>query len=339
MQLRPYNDHKYTNPVRVLGASGLMVVSGSPDQQMASVAATQRGRISHQQLRVVGLSRGMIRTRVNRGNLHVLHRGVYAVGHAGRVELGDETAALLAYGEDSALTHRSAVWLWGFIREDPEEVHLILSAGVTTKNRPGIYVHRSRTFSCADVMIRKGLRVVKPALALLQLAEYGPDRELERAVDEALALRAVSRTKLREVLAVHGRGRVGARWLAELVEGGRPSSLTQSDAEERLRTMILAANLPTPEMQAQLHGFTADFYWPDADYVVEFDGFAFHSSRRAWRRDRVKDRTFAAHGIRVDRFTWEDLSDQPLAMIAQIAGQVSERTLASAQRRSPAGAG
>ncbi len=195
VQLRPHSDRKYTNPVRVLGASAHMVAAGSPDQRMAQVAATQRGRISHQQLLAVGMSCRMVRTRVRRGSLHVLHRAVYAVGHAGLVEFGDETAALLAYGPGAALSHRSAAWLWDFIREDPEEVHLILSTGATTKNRPGIYVHRSRTFSSAEVVIRKGLPVVKPALAVLQLAEYGPERELEKAVDEALAVRAVSRTK------------------------------------------------------------------------------------------------------------------------------------------------
>jgi very-short-patch-repair endonuclease len=85
-------------------------------------------------------------------------------------------------------------------------------------------------------------------------------------------------------------------------------------------------------MQTPLHGFTADFYWSDADYVVEFDGFAYHSGRRAWRRDRAKDRTYAAHGIRLDRFTWEDITDQPLATIAHIAAQLTKRRELSSLR-------
>jgi very-short-patch-repair endonuclease len=137
----------------------------------------------------------------------------------------------------------------------------------------------------------------------------------------------VSRTKLREALAAHGRGRRGARFLAELVEGGRPSSLTRSEAEERLRAMILAAGLPSPQMQAAINGFTADFYWPGVAYAVEFDGFAFHSSRRAWERDRRKDRVFAAAGIRLDRFTWEDVTERSLATIAQIARQLATAQL------------
>ncbi len=109
--------------------------------------------------------------------------------------------------------------------------------------------------------------------------------------------------------------------------------MTCSEGEERLRALILAANLPAPEMQAPIHGFTADFYWPEADYAVEFDGFAFHSSRAAWRRDRVKDRTFAADGIRLDRFTWEDITEHEPATIAHIARQLAERTLVRSQLR------
>jgi very-short-patch-repair endonuclease len=176
------------------------------------------------------------------------------------------------------------------------------------------------------VVICKALPVVKPALAIIQLAAACEDRELELVLDEALAVRAVSRTKLREALQVHGHGR-RTRYLSDLLDGGRPSSVTRSDGEERLRNLILTGGLPTPQMQARLYGFTADFYWPQAAYVVEFDGFAFHSSRRAWQRDRVKDRTYAANGILLDRFTWEDISDRPIATIAHITRQITQRTL------------
>lgn len=324
--MRLARDHNFSNPVRVLGARELMVVSGGPDRQMAQVAAAQRGRINVAQLRAVGMTHSMTRGRVDRGTLHFLHRGVYGVGHPGRVELGDETAALLAYGLGAALCHRSACWLWGFVRDNDEVVDLILPPGVTGKSRPGIRVHRSGTLSPSDMVIRQRLPVVKPALALLQLADVADEREVERAVDEALARRAVSRTKLREVLSAHGTGRWGAPLIAELA-GVRPSSITRSDGEEHLRNLILAAGLPKPEMQAPLLGFEADYYWREAAYVVEYDGFDVHATRSAWRRDRVKDRVFAADGIRLDRFTWEDVTQQALATVSHITRQVTERTL------------
>jgi very-short-patch-repair endonuclease len=315
------------SPLRVLGRRDVVVVRGRPDQQMAAVAAAQRGRVSTRQLTAIGMNANMIRHRVSRGTLHPVQRGVYAVGHPGPVELGDEAAALLAYGDGTALGYRSGVWLWGLIRLEPGEVDLVLRPDGTAKSRPGIRAHRCTTLTPGDITARKGLPVVKPEIALLQFAEVAEGREVELALDEGLAVHAVSRTKIREALATHGPGRRGARLLAELVEGGRPASITRSGGEERLRNLILASGLPRPEMQARLYGFEGDFYWAEAAYVVEFDGFDVHSTRSAWRRDRVKDRVYAANGIRLDRFTWEDVTEQPLATIAHISRQIAERTL------------
>lgn len=328
-------NHNVPTPVRVLGVSDFLVVSGPPDRRMATVAAAQRGRISQAQLTVVGMSRQKIRTRVKRGTLHPVHRAVFAVGHPGRVELGDETAALLACGPGAGLCHRSACLVWRFIRDEPGEVDLLLP-GAVARSRPGILVHRSRTITPADIVVHRGLPVVRPALALLQFADVAEPRAVELAVDEALARQAVSRTKLREVVAVHGAGRRGGSLLGELA-AVRPSSVTRSGGEERLREMILASGLPTPEMQARLLGFEGDFYWAEAAYVVEYDGFHVHSTRSAWQRDRVKDRVFAANGIRLDRFTWEDVTEQPLATIAHISGQIATRTVLRGGLGSPIG--
>ena len=51
------------------------------DLAVARLAAGQWGVLSVAELRACGLSADAILTRVRRGNLHPLHRGVYAVGH------------------------------------------------------------------------------------------------------------------------------------------------------------------------------------------------------------------------------------------------------------------
>jgi very-short-patch-repair endonuclease len=330
--LLPGSQQKVRNPVWVLGVRDFVPVPGSPDRQVAAIAALQRGRVAYGQLRAAGMTCHMIYSRVSRGTLHPLHRAVFAVGHPGRVELGDETAALLAYGPGSALAGRSACWVWAFLREEPDEVHVILPPGGRARSRTGIVAHHSKRLTVNDITICKALPVVKPALALVQLAQTCQGREFELALDEALAARTVSRTKVRETLQVHGHGR-RTRYLADLLDGGRPSSVTRSDGEERLRDLIVTADLPTPQMQTPLHGFTADFYWPQAAYVVEFDGYAYHNSRRAFQRDRTKDRTYTANGIQLDRFTWEDITKRPMPTIAHITRQIAERTLMRAQSR------
>jgi very-short-patch-repair endonuclease len=79
-----------------------------------------------------------------------------------------------------------------------------------------------------------------------------------------------------------------------------------------------------------LGGHEVDFLWSVQRLIVEVDGFAFHSSRAAFERDRVRDAELTAAGYRVIRVTWQRLVNEPEAVIA---------TLAAAQTRSVSGAG
>ena len=54
-----------------------------------------------------------------------------------------------------------------------------------------------------------------------------------------------------------------------------------------------------------------DFCWPEQRLVVEADGFAFHSDRAAYRRDRDRHNDLERLGWRVLRFTWEDVHRRP----------------------------
>jgi len=62
-----------------------------------------------------------------------------------------------------------------------------------------------------------------------------------------------------------------------------------------------------------------DFLWRGRNLVVEVDGFAFHSSRDAFERDRERDASLIAQGLRVIRLTWRQIVDRPEATIALIA--------------------
>jgi very-short-patch-repair endonuclease len=56
---------------------------------------------------------------------------------------------------------------------------------------------------------------------------------------------------------------------------------------------------------------------------VETDGYRFHSTRAAFERDRLRDAELAARGFRVIRVTWRQLTEQPLAVVARIAGALA----------------
>jgi predicted transcriptional regulator of viral defense system len=53
----------------------------SLDRQIAELAVAQHGVVALRQLRAMEIRPSSVRSRVQRGRLHRVHRGVYAVGH------------------------------------------------------------------------------------------------------------------------------------------------------------------------------------------------------------------------------------------------------------------
>jgi very-short-patch-repair endonuclease len=294
-----------------------MSVSGSTGERIAQIAAVQRGRVARRQLTAAGIGSAAVHRLIARGQLHPLSRGVFCVGHRADVELGDETAALLAVREGAALSHYSAGLLWEMITEGDGLIHLIVGQSKSARVK-GVRVHRSRILGPRDLVIRKWLPVTTPARALLDLAALVSARQLELAFDRSLVARIMRRNDVIELLR-RSQGHPGHGGLHALAvrEGG--TTITRSQAEERLLALLRAARLPEPLVNARLHGFEVDFYWPSHKLVVEIDGFQFHSSRRAFEHDRRKDAALIGAGLTVIRITWRQLESEPYAVIATIA--------------------
>ena len=72
------------------------------------------------------------------------------------------------------------------------------------------------------------------------------------------------------------------------------------------------------EMNARVHGYEVDAYWPAHNLIVEVDGFEFHGTRQAFERDRRKDAALVAAGYRVVRITWRRLTREAVAVSAQL---------------------
>jgi very-short-patch-repair endonuclease len=86
--------------------------------------------------------------------------------------------------------------------------------------------------------------------------------------------------------------------------------------ETLLRVLLVTSDLPTPLTQYWIIDgeepvLRADFAWPAARLIVEADGFAFHSDRSAYRRDRTTMNALERLGWRVLRFSYEDVVGRP----------------------------
>src|SRR3712207_4135074 len=78
------------------------------DRWVAGLASRQHGVVAWYQLRAAGVPRGRVDRMLRRGRLHVVHRGVFAVGHTALTIEGRRMAAVLALGPPAVLSRRSA---------------------------------------------------------------------------------------------------------------------------------------------------------------------------------------------------------------------------------------
>lgn len=284
------------------------------DRAVVAIAARQHAMVHASQLAAAGLGRGAIAHRLARGRLVRMHAGVYLVGPV-VPPLGVEMAAVLAGGHGTKLSHQAALAVWGVHGEIGAAMHITV-AGRQRGRIPGVTVHRSASLDRPDVRWRAGIPLTAPARSLLDAAATLERAALARAVDEARVRRLVNDRQLADVLERHPRRR-GMAVLRELLAS--EPVLTRSDAEQRLLALLRAAGIPPDETNARIGRYEVDFLWRSERLIVELDGFAYHSSRAAFERDRARDAELLAAGHRVIRVTWRQLVHEPEAIIARVA--------------------
>jgi very-short-patch-repair endonuclease len=107
--------------------------------------------------------------------------------------------------------------------------------------------------------------------------------------------------------------------------GASTNLAPRREAERRLLALIRAAELPHPQTNATANGYEVDALWPPQRLVVEMDSWAFHSSRQAFERGRLKDARLQAGGYRVLRVTWRQITHTPEALVARLATALAGR--------------
>jgi hypothetical protein len=298
---------------------------GSLDAAIAELAERQHGVVARWQLLGLGLGRGAIARRVEMKRLHLIHRGVYAVGHRRISRMGWWMAAVLACGPDAVLSHRSAAVLWGILEGSPASVDV--TAPRELAGRAGIRVH---TAALADDerTVEAGIPVTTVARTLLDLAAVLQLHELNRALERAEALRLSDPTPLVALVTRHRRRRGTARLKKALEQGPLRPAVTKSELERRFLTFLEQAGLPRPQTNVWLEiagdWIEVDCAWPEQRVIVELDSRAYHQTGAAFERDRRRDRRLLAAGWRVARVTDKAMEDEPTALRAELAALVAE---------------
>jgi very-short-patch-repair endonuclease len=246
------------------------------------LARAQHGAVTTAQLLNAGVSERALATLVRKGWLRRVHRGVYIVG-ALETPLTRPSAALLACGPAAVLSHRTAAVVWELLDPRPDDPVQVTLLNAHRRHPQGVEIHRT---THAPTRYVQRLRITDPVRTLEDL----DGKDFDRALNEAQVRRLITH---REVSA--------SRRLSDAVDGG--ATMTRSEAERRLLRILRRAGLPAPRTNVRVHGHEVDLYWPEHRLVVEFDGWAYHSTRAAFERDRLKDADLMLHGERVMRVT------------------------------------
>jgi hypothetical protein len=272
---------------------------------IAQIAARQQGNISRAQLIAIGMSTTSIHRWVKLGRLYRVYPGVYAVGRPPVTPLERAVAAVLACGPGAALSHSSAMTLWGFWKrwDLPFEVTL------TGDRRPkGIKAHRRAGLLRRDLRVWQGIRVTSPARTLLDCAPQLPPKSLTRRINDARRQGLLQLEALADVVnrfPLHP----GAPILRPHARAAQ--NATASGLEDDFIEFCGRFGLPTPQVNTRVAGFEVDAFFESERLIVELDSWDFHSHRTAFENDRERDATTLALGIATVRITWKRLQSEP----------------------------
>jgi very-short-patch-repair endonuclease len=292
------------------------------DTRLAELAGRQHGVVERKQLLRLGYSRHAIQTRLDRGRLHRIHRGVYAVGHRGLSLRGRWLAAVLACGERAVLSHRAAAALHD-LQRTPSGLIDVTSPGRRTI--PGIRHHTAAPIHPDEVTELDRIPVTALARTLLDQAPILPARRLLAMLEQAQRAGTLNPPALKATIDRHksARGVAGLRAALAQIEPDAP--WTQSANEARLRELVRDVGLPEPQFNVFVAGELVDCWWPEHGLVVEVDSYAFHGSKRGFASDRTKDAKLLRAGVRVLRIADTRIHGQPATVQEDLAALITRR--------------
>lgn len=231
---------------------------------------------------------------------------------------------------DLVASHRSAAWLWRIeVPREESEFTALRGAG----RKAGARVHRL-PLPPAEVTVVGDLRVTTVARTVADLLRRGPREDAVVALDSALSSRRYGGRYWRGPLiggvdtvaealdsppVARAAGAVRARRWLMLADSG-----AGSPAETVARLRIRDAGL-RPESQARLltpsgRLLRPDFFFRGEGVVVEIEGYAYHGTREAHRRDlaRYNDLASCPEVRLVLRFAAEEVFTAPESFVERV---------------------
>jgi very-short-patch-repair endonuclease len=276
--------------------------------------------VSREQLLELGVGENQIEHRLAIGRLHLLHKGVYAVGHKMIPRHGRWMAAVLASGSDALLSHWSAAALWGIRPNGRSRVDV--TVGHRSRSSKAICRHISEVPE-DERAVHEGLPVTSVHRTMFDLAASEDADAVAAMIKEAEYLNRWDRLPLPDLLERYP-GKRGSRKVRFALDRitEEPPGRKRSKLEERFAPFLRRHHLPPPRFNDWIllgpKRYQVDCHWPDLGLIVELDGWEGHSSRSAFQDDRARDRALKVARFSVVHLTWNQLDDEPEAVASDL---------------------
>ena len=249
------------------------------------------------QLLAAGLDRDAIAYRRRVGRLHLLHRGVYAVGHRPPSPLATAIAAVLACGPDAALSHGSAAALWRIIPRWPSPTH------VTAPTK-----HRAARHPRPPLPAR---RHHHPLRHPRDHPASDPRRPRRRPDPQANSPEPSTKPKSNASSPADQLTTLPTRYPGRRTAALTPQKgATRSHLEDRFVRFLKRHHLPLPELNQRIAGHEVDAVYRQHKLVIELDSRQFHTTPTAFEQDRDRDADLLNAGFSTLRITDHRLKHQ-----------------------------
>lgn len=281
------------------------------DARISALAERQYGVVSGKQLEAMGVSRREIERRLTAARLHLLHRGVYAVGHRALSREAHWMAAVLACGTGAVLSHRSAAAHWGF--RGYSGARIDVTAASKSRSKGAIRRHWAHLLP-DELSEHERIPVTTVPRTIFDLANELTAQAVESALRQCEYLRLYDALSLWDLLERYPRHRGSKAIRTALASLGQTGGEPHSRLEERFLVFLDAQRLRRPNLNAWLEAggqrYQVDCLWPDHKLIAELDSWKAHGTRSAFQSDKSRDRRLLRAGYRTTRVTRHQLEHE-----------------------------
>ncbi|MCE7929203.1 MAG: hypothetical protein DYG91_12000 [Chloroflexi bacterium CFX7] len=165
------------------------------------IAEPQGGYLTTAQAVEAGVSRRLLSHYAARGDLERVAYGIYRLHRFPAHPCGDLIATALWAGPGSAVSHDSALTVYGLGSAMPAVIHITVPGAFRGK-RPGVVIHRA-SLASEEVTLRDDVPVTKVERTLRDVAVAGDPSLARDAAREAIERGLTTRSRLSDTVDEH----------------------------------------------------------------------------------------------------------------------------------------